>query len=78
MAEISGPTLANPPSLTDTWWTGFMSFIKSNGSIPDQYAWHSMMALFYHLCLLTVLLPIYTRKIFSLARFSQFVHKDKC
>jgi len=38
--EISGPTLANPPSLTDTWWTGFMSFIKANGSIPDQYAWH--------------------------------------
>lgn len=39
-AEISGPTLANLPSNSDTWWTNYLSFIASNGSIPDQYAWH--------------------------------------
>lgn len=39
-AQISGPTLANLPSTSDTWWTSWASFIASNGSIPDQYAWH--------------------------------------
>jgi hypothetical protein len=38
--EISGPTLAGAPSSSNTWWTNWLSFVKSNGSVPDQYAWH--------------------------------------
>lgn len=37
---ISGPTLASPPDPSDTWWTNWLTQIKGNSTIPDQYAWH--------------------------------------
>lgn len=37
---ISGPSTSSEPSTGNTWWSNFGSFIKSNGSIPDQWAWH--------------------------------------
>jgi len=37
---LLGPTLANSPSASDTWWTNYLSFVVSNDSIPDQYVWH--------------------------------------
>ncbi|CAK7200694.1 hypothetical protein SEUCBS139899_003392 [Sporothrix eucalyptigena] len=38
--QISGPTLASYPSLTNTWWTNWFSQVRGNNTIPDQYAWH--------------------------------------
>lgn len=37
---ISGPAAANEPSLNSTWWNNWASFVASNNSVPDQYAWH--------------------------------------
>ncbi|KAJ5703300.1 hypothetical protein N7493_011689 [Penicillium malachiteum] len=37
---ISGPTLANMPQDTDTWWTNWLSQIAGNDTVPDQYAYH--------------------------------------
>ena len=38
--QISGPTLAAPPSTTNTWWTNWLKAVASNNVIPDQYAYH--------------------------------------
>lgn len=37
---LSGPATAGEPSLSNEWWTSWASFVASNGSVPDQYAWH--------------------------------------
>lgn len=37
---ISGPTHASQPTPDNTWWTNWLSAIKGNNTIPDQYAWH--------------------------------------
>lgn len=37
---LLGPTLANSPDASNTWWTNYLSFVKANDSIPDQYVWH--------------------------------------
>ncbi|KAM0164965.1 hypothetical protein ACHAQE_001544 [Botrytis cinerea] len=37
---LIGPAYAGSPSLSNTWWTGFASFVKTNNSIPDQWVWH--------------------------------------
>ncbi|CAN8097450.1 unnamed protein product [Discula destructiva] len=37
---LSGPATANEPLTTNTWWTAWASFVASNASVPDQYAWH--------------------------------------
>ncbi|AEO67095.1 glycoside hydrolase family 39 protein [Thermothielavioides terrestris NRRL 8126] len=37
---ISGPTLAYRPTATNTWWTAWLSAIRGNDTIPDQYAYH--------------------------------------
>jgi len=38
--KLIGPTTATAPYLDNTWWTKFLDFVKTNGSQPDQYAWH--------------------------------------
>lgn len=37
---LIGPAYSGWPSLSNSWWTGFASFVKSNSSIPDQWVWH--------------------------------------
>lgn len=36
---LSGPATAGEP-LNNGWWNNWCSFVASNGSVPDQYAWH--------------------------------------
>ncbi|PYH95630.1 glycoside hydrolase [Aspergillus ellipticus CBS 707.79] len=38
--ELSGPASAGEPLSDNTWWGAWASFVASNDSIPDQYAWH--------------------------------------
>ncbi|KAJ5389201.1 uncharacterized protein N7496_000269 [Penicillium cataractarum] len=38
--ELSGPASAGEPVASNTWWQAWASFVASNQSIPDQYAWH--------------------------------------
>ncbi|KAF8217420.1 glycoside hydrolase family 39 protein [Mycena galopus ATCC 62051] len=37
---IAGPAFSAPPSSANTWWTGFLSNVKSAGTAPDVYDWH--------------------------------------
>ncbi|KAG8872747.1 hypothetical protein FRB98_009436 [Tulasnella sp. 332] len=37
---IAGPGFAKPPSTSNSWWTGWLSNIKSSGTAPDIYDWH--------------------------------------
>nr|UYL90302.1 glycoside hydrolase 5 [Talaromyces funiculosus] len=37
---LSGPASAGEPLATNTWWKAWASYVASNDSIPDQYAWH--------------------------------------
>ncbi|KAH7418322.1 glycoside hydrolase family 39 protein [Cadophora sp. MPI-SDFR-AT-0126] len=37
---LIGPAYAGQPSSSNTWWTNYLSFVKSNASVPDQYVWH--------------------------------------
>ncbi|CRG83374.1 Beta-xylosidase [Talaromyces islandicus] len=37
---LSGPASAGEPVSSNTWWEAWASFVASNDSIPDQYAWH--------------------------------------
>lgn len=37
---LIGPAFAGSPSTSNTWWTEFCSFVKSNASVPDQWVWH--------------------------------------
>ncbi|KAJ7639943.1 glycoside hydrolase superfamily [Mycena polygramma] len=37
---IAGPSLANMPSSSNTWWTGFLTEVKASGTAPDVYTWH--------------------------------------
>ncbi|KAJ4418352.1 hypothetical protein N0V82_005633 [Gnomoniopsis sp. IMI 355080] len=36
---LSGPATAGEP-VSSTWWDAWASFVASNDSVPDQYAWH--------------------------------------
>ncbi|KAJ5080809.1 hypothetical protein N7456_013519 [Penicillium angulare] len=38
--ELSGPASAGEPLASNSWWGAWASFVSSNNSIPDQYAWH--------------------------------------
>jgi len=38
--EISGPSHASQPTPDNTWWTNWLTQIKGNNTIPEQYAWH--------------------------------------
>ncbi|GME47614.1 putative glycoside hydrolase family 39 protein [Neofusicoccum parvum] len=37
---ISGPSSSNSPTTNPTWWSAFLSFVATNGSVPDQWSWH--------------------------------------
>ncbi|KAH7360654.1 glycoside hydrolase superfamily [Rhexocercosporidium sp. MPI-PUGE-AT-0058] len=37
---LIGPAFSATPSPGSTWWTSYLSFIKNNASVPDQYVWH--------------------------------------
>lgn len=37
---ISGPSYAAQPTTSNSWWTGWLSLVKGNNTIPDQYSWH--------------------------------------
>ncbi|EAU37846.1 predicted protein [Aspergillus terreus NIH2624] len=37
---LVGPSLSEAPSTTSSWWSQYLTFIRSNSSIPDQYTWH--------------------------------------
>ncbi|KAJ7912104.1 glycoside hydrolase family 39 protein [Mycena leptocephala] len=37
---IAGPALANMPNSGNTWWTGFLTRAKADGTAPDVYTWH--------------------------------------
>lgn len=37
---ISGPSFANGPSNSNSWWASWSSFIAQNQSAPQQYSWH--------------------------------------
>lgn len=38
--DITGPCLASSPSSTNSWYEGYLQFIKANHTIPDTYCWH--------------------------------------
>lgn len=38
--QISGPSYSGSPTTTNTWWTNWLSQIKGNNTIPEQYSWH--------------------------------------
>lgn len=38
--QLSGPATAGEPLASNSWWNAWASFVASNKSIPDQYAWH--------------------------------------
>ena len=38
--QLSGPASAGEPLTSNSWWQNWASFVASNRSIPDQYAWH--------------------------------------
>lgn len=38
--KIIGPCSSSNPYSTNTWLENYLSFIKTNGSIPDYYCWH--------------------------------------
>jgi hypothetical protein len=38
--KISGPSLAYRPSSSNTWWTSWLSAIKSANAVPDYYTYH--------------------------------------
>jgi hypothetical protein len=39
---IVGPSTANPPSSSNTWWTTFLNHVKTNNVAPDIYSWHAI------------------------------------
>ncbi|TVY48530.1 hypothetical protein LOCC1_G001308 [Lachnellula occidentalis] len=38
--KLIGPAFAGQPDATNNWWTGFLSFVASNASVPDEWVWH--------------------------------------
>ncbi|MBD0839297.1 RICIN domain-containing protein [Streptomyces sp. TRM68416] len=39
---IVGPSTANPPHSSNTWWTTYLNHIKANNVAPDIYSWHAI------------------------------------
>ncbi|GHH80627.1 RICIN domain-containing protein [Streptomyces capitiformicae] len=39
---IVGPSTANPPNASNTWWTTFLNHVKANNVAPDIYSWHAI------------------------------------
>ncbi|MER6420157.1 RICIN domain-containing protein [Streptomyces sp. NPDC001137] len=39
---IVGPSMANPPSASNTWWTTYLNYVKANNVAPDIYSWHAI------------------------------------
>jgi len=39
---IVGPSTANPPDASNTWWTTFLNYVKANNVAPDIYSWHAI------------------------------------
>jgi len=39
---IVGPSLAGVPTTATGWWTQYLDFAKSSGTIPDIVSWHSL------------------------------------
>jgi hypothetical protein len=39
---IVGPSMANPPSSSNTWWTTYLNYVKANNVAPDIYSWHAI------------------------------------
>jgi len=39
---IVGPSTANPPSSSNTWWTTYLNHVKANNVAPDIYSWHAI------------------------------------
>ena len=38
--NMTGPTLAESPSSSSSWWTTFMSYVAANNVVPNQWIWH--------------------------------------
>ncbi|RKT19954.1 broad specificity phosphatase PhoE [Streptomyces sp. 1114.5] len=39
---IVGPSTANPPAASNTWWTAYLNHVKATNSAPDIYSWHAI------------------------------------
>jgi len=39
---IVGPSIANPPSASNSWWTTFLNHVKAGNVAPDIYSWHAI------------------------------------
>ncbi|MGJ5830065.1 RICIN domain-containing protein [Streptomyces ossamyceticus] len=39
---IVGPSTANPPNSSNTWWTTFLNHVKADNVAPDIYSWHAI------------------------------------
>jgi hypothetical protein len=39
---IVGPSHAGVPTTGTSWWTQYLDFVKSSGSIPDIFSWHAL------------------------------------
>ncbi|EKD13577.1 uncharacterized protein L3040_007220 [Drepanopeziza brunnea f. sp. 'multigermtubi'] len=37
---LIGPAFSGQPDASNTWWTSYLSFVKKDSSVPDQYVWH--------------------------------------
>ncbi|MEV0531012.1 RICIN domain-containing protein [Kitasatospora sp. NPDC050463] len=39
---IVGPSTANPPNSSNTWWTTYLNHVKAGNVAPDVYSWHAI------------------------------------
>ncbi|MEU4346055.1 RICIN domain-containing protein [Streptomyces sp. NPDC023838] len=37
---IVGPSIANQPVSSNTWWTTYLDYVKAHNVAPDIYSWH--------------------------------------
>ncbi|MFI6151309.1 RICIN domain-containing protein [Kitasatospora sp. NPDC051170] len=39
---IVGPSVANAPDPSNSWWTTYLNHVKANNVAPDIYSWHAI------------------------------------
>ena len=38
--RVSGPSFSHAPEFEDEWWVEFLTLVKQDGSVPDEWSWH--------------------------------------
>ncbi|WP_232838192.1 RICIN domain-containing protein [Streptomyces geranii] len=39
---IVGPSISKTPSVSGSWWTTYLAYVKANNVAPDIYSWHDL------------------------------------